>query len=65
MSEIFIVGCNGQLGTDCMSVFGDVAIGFDFLVAPRYRKRYHVRFRLNIRINKCVEQSFTNEVATR
>lgn len=30
MGEILIVGCNGQLGTDCMSVFGDAAIGLDF-----------------------------------
>lgn len=30
MSRILIIGCNGQLGTDCMSVFGDAATGVDF-----------------------------------
>lgn len=29
MNNTLIIGCNGQLGSDCMSVFGDSAIGID------------------------------------
>jgi dTDP-4-dehydrorhamnose reductase len=30
MNKILIVGCNGQLGSDCMAVFGKDAAGVDF-----------------------------------
>jgi dTDP-4-dehydrorhamnose reductase len=30
MKKNLIIGCNGQLGTDCMAVFGNTAIGLDF-----------------------------------
>ena len=30
MDKVVIIGCNGQLGTDCMTVFGDASVGIDF-----------------------------------